>query len=100
MVETAMSYAGGVRRRVLIVWLLLAALIAGIAELEFRKRSRLPESVAEHVPGAEGSRMLLPAAIADLNAIEIGHAGTLHRFERDGTSAWFYHGVHANAQAA
>ena len=91
---------GGIRRRVLIVWLLLAALIAGIGVLEFRKRSRLPESVAEHVAGAEGSRLLLPAAVADLGAIEIGHAGTLHRFERDGTGAWFYHGIHAGAQAA
>lgn len=44
--------------------------------------------------------MLLPAAVADLGAIEIGHAGTLHRFERDGTGAWLYHGVHANAQVA
>ena len=95
-----MSYAGGVRRRVLIVWLVLAALIVGIAAMEFRNRSRLPESVAEHVPGAEGSRVLIPAPIADLGAIELGHAGTLHRFERDAGGAWFYHGVHANAQAA
>ena len=91
---------GRIRRRVLMVWLLLAALVAGIGVLEFRKRSRLPESVAEHVAGAEGSRLLLPAAVADLGAIEIGHAGTLHRFERDGTGAWFYHGIHASAQAA
>ena len=95
-----MSFAGGVRRRVLIVWLVLAALIVGIAAMEFRNRSRLPESVAEHVPGAEGSRVLIPAPIADLGAIELGHAGTLHRFERDAGGAWFYHGVHANAQAA
>ncbi|MBI3527131.1 MAG: DUF4340 domain-containing protein [Betaproteobacteria bacterium] len=95
-----MSAGAGIRRRVLIVWLLLAALVAGIGVMEFRNRSRLPEDVAEHVAGAEGSRMLLPAAVADLGAIEIGHAGTLHRFERDATGAWFYHGVHANAQAA
>jgi hypothetical protein len=25
--------------------------------------------------------------------------GTLHRFERDGAGKWFYHGVHADAQA-
>ena len=95
-----MSTSGGIRRRVLIVWLLLAALVAGIGVMEFRNRSRLPESEAEHVAGAEGSRILLPTPIAKLSAIEIGHAGTLHRFERDGTGAWFYHGVHANAQAA
>jgi hypothetical protein len=44
--------------------------------------------------------MLLPVAIAELAAIEIADAGTLHRFERDGSGAWFYHGVHANAQAS
>ncbi|MGQ0578787.1 MAG: DUF4340 domain-containing protein [Betaproteobacteria bacterium] len=54
--------------------------------------------MAEHVPGAEGSRLLIPALIADLGAIELGHSGTLHRFERDAGGAWFYHGVHANAQ--
>jgi len=94
------STSAGIRRRVLIVWLLLAALVAGIGVMEFRNRSRLPESEAEHVAGVEGSRMLLPAAVADLGAIEIGHAGTLHRFERDGAGAWFYHGVHTAAQAA
>jgi len=88
-----------VRPRVLIIWLVLAALIAAIAVVEFRKQSRLPESVAEHVAGVEGSRLLLPAAVANLSGIEIGYMGTLHRFERDATGAWFYHGVHANAQA-
>jgi hypothetical protein len=95
-----MSAGAGIRRRVVIVWLLLAALVAGIGLMEFRNRSRLPESVAERVPGAEGSRMLLPAAVAELGAIEVGHAGILHRFERDGTGAWFYHGMHTSAQAA
>jgi hypothetical protein len=95
-----MIQAGGVRRRVLVVWLILAMLIAGIAIMQYRNRSRLPEGVAETIHGAEGSRMLLPAAVADLGAIEVGHAGTLHRFERDGTGAWFYHGMHTSAQAA
>jgi hypothetical protein len=95
-----MTRGTGIRRRVLVVWLVLAVLAAGIAIVEYRNRSQLPEGAAETIHGAEGSRMLLPVPIAQLNAIEIGHAGTLHRFERDGTDAWFYHGVHANAQAA
>ncbi len=95
-----MTQAGGVRRRMMVVWVILAMLIAGIAFMEYRNRSKLPEGVAETIHGEEGSRMLLPAAVADLGAIEVGHAGTLHRFERDGAGAWFYHGVHVNAQAA
>jgi hypothetical protein len=76
------------------------ALIAGIALLEIRNRSRLPEDVAERVHGAEGSRMLLPLPVTEVAGIELGHAGTMHRFERDASGAWFYHGVHAGAQAA
>lgn len=94
-----MTQGTGIRRRVLVVWLVLAVLAAGIAFVEYRNRSQVPEGAAETIHGAEGSRMLLPVPFEQLAAIEIGHAGTLHRFER-GTDAWFYHGVHANAQAA
>jgi hypothetical protein len=95
-----MSASGGVRRRTLVVWLLLGALVAGIALIESRNRSRLPEDVAERRHGVEGSRLLLPAPVEELGVIELAYAGTLHRFERDATGAWFYHGVHAQAQAA
>jgi len=95
-----MNQAGGVRHRVLVVWVVLAALIAGIAGLEYRNRSRIPEGAAEKVHGAEGSRMLLPAPIEELSAIELVRAGALHRFERDAAGAWFYHGMHATAQPA
>jgi hypothetical protein len=93
-----MSAVGGLRRRTIVVWLLLGALIAGIAYIEVRSRSQLPEEVAEHRYGAEGSRLLLPAPVDELAAIELGYAGVLHRFERDATGAWLYHGVHARAQ--
>ena len=94
-----MTRVGGVRR-LLVIWVILAMLIAGIAFMEYRNRSKLPEGVAETIHGEEGSRMLLPAAVADLVAIELGHAGMLHRFERDTFGAWFYHGMHTSAQAA
>ena len=95
-----MSKAGGGRHRVLVVWLVLASLVAGIALLEFRNRARLPEEVAEKIHGVEGSRMLMPAPMAEIAAIELAHAGMMHRFERDATGAWFYHGVHASAQTS
>ena len=96
-----MSKAGGIRHsRVVVVWLLLAALVAGIASLEYRNRARLSEEVAEKVHGVEGSRMLMPAAMEEIAAIELVHAGTMHRFERDATGSWFYHGLHAGTQAA
>lgn len=95
-----MSGAGGARKRLLIVWVVLGLLVAGIVVTEYRNRTRLPESVAEHVPGAEGSRLLIPAPIPDLGVIELVQAGTLHRFERDTAGTWYYHGVHANAEKA
>ena len=95
-----MNRGGSGRRRVLVVWLVLAALIAGIAFLEYRNRSRMPEGAAEKIHGAEGSRMLLPAPVGELGAIELVRAGTLHRFERDPSGAWFYHGLHAGTQPA
>ena len=95
-----MSEAGGRRHRVLVVWLLLASLVAGIALLEYRNRARLPEEVAEKIHGVEGSRMLMPLPIEEIAVVEIGHAGTMHRFERDASGAWFYHGVHAGAQVS
>ena len=95
-----MNRGGRGRRRVLVVWVVLAALIAGIASLEYRNRSRIPEGAAEKIHGAEGSRMLLPAPVEELGAIELVREGTLHRFERDASGAWFYHGLHASAQPA
>jgi len=46
------------------------------------------------------ARALLPIPVSQVGAIEILQAGVLHRFERDPTGAWFYHGVHQAAQAA
>jgi hypothetical protein len=89
-----------VRRRLLVVWLVLAVLAGTIAVLEYSDRMRPDESAGEHIAGAPGSRMLLPAPVEELSAIEVGHSGTLHRFERDASGAWFYHGVHSGAEGA
>jgi hypothetical protein len=41
--------------------------------------------------GSSEMRMLLPVPVDQLGAIEVFHAGMLHRFERDAAGAWFYH---------
>jgi hypothetical protein len=87
-----------VRRRLLVVWLVLAVLAGTIAAIEYSDRGRPDESAGEHIAGAPGSRMLLPAPVEELSAIEVGHSGTLHRFERDASGAWFYHGIHSGAE--
>src|SRR5207249_7729767 len=51
--------------------------------------------------GREGHgdpRMLLPVPVDQLGAIEVANAGTLHRFERDPSGTWFYHGVHTGSE--
>jgi hypothetical protein len=42
--------------------------------------------------------MLLPVPVEQLGVIEVADAGALHRFERDGSGAWFYHGIHTKAE--
>ena len=80
------------RRRVLTVWVVLAALVAVATVLEYR------DVVASRSQRAEDERSLLPVSVADLGALELAVGGTLHRFERDATGAWFYHGAHAAGQ--
>jgi hypothetical protein len=79
-----------VRRRVVIVWAVLVALIAVVAVLEFTdNRARSAPSTAED------ARRLLPVPVEAVSAIEIMDAGTMHRFQRSEAGAWFYHGVHS-----
>jgi hypothetical protein len=80
-------------RRLVVVWLLLAVLAAAIVAIEYRdyRPGRPPEADA---------RLLLSAPVDELGAIEIADRGRLHRFERDATGAWFYHGIHTEATAA
>jgi len=85
------------KRRVLVVWVVLLALIGAIAVIEVQDRARSRSADAND---ARDPRMLLPVAVADLNAVEIAHAGVMHRFERDATGTWFYHGVHTPVQGA
>jgi hypothetical protein len=75
---------------------LLLALVGVIVAVEVVNRGA-ERSASE---GESRDRMLLPLAVEQLGAIELAHAGTLHRFERDAAGNWFYHGAHTAAQAA
>jgi Domain of unknown function (DUF4340) len=80
------------RRRLGIVWLVLAALVASIVALEYRERWTSG--------GADDdARSLLAAPLDQLGAIEIADRGRLHRFERAASGSWFYHGTHAAGEA-
>ena len=78
--------------RVVAIWAALAALVVLIVYVDAMDRTS-PTPVGPDSPVDE--RSLLPLPIDRVGAIEIGHAGMLHRFERDATGKWFYHGVHA-----
>jgi Domain of unknown function (DUF4340) len=77
----------------MVVWLMLAALVAGIVMLEYRDRLTAGDD------GDADARRLLAAPVDQLGAIEIADRGRLHRFERDATGAWLYHGSHTAAAA-
>lgn len=70
--------------RLVAIWLVLLALVGAIAALEYGK--------PEQSENADGG-LLLPVPVEKLGAIELGHAGSLHRFERDDGGAWRHHGA-------
>ena len=79
----------GRRPRLLVVWLVFVVLVGAVILIE---RSDLMAPEDEHGGHEEREvRMLMPAPLAQLTAVEIGHAGTLHRFERNANGIWFYH---------
>ena len=78
------------------VWLLLAVLVGAIVVIELTDRRRARSGGA----GETDARMLLSVPVAHLGAIEVAESGRLHRFERDASGTWFYHGIHAGATAA
>jgi len=80
-------------RRLIAVWLLFVALAVAIVLIERQQRAR--PSAEE---GSRDERLLLPAEVAQLGAIEVMHKGTLHRFERDAAGVWFYHGIHTGSE--
>lgn len=81
------------------MWLLLVVLVGAIVVIERTDLVR-PKPDSDGRSSAE-VRMLLPAPVDQLGAIEIVSAGTLHRFERDAASAWFYHvhGIDTGSEA-
>ena len=93
--EAALS-AGRIRSRVLVIWVVLAVLVGCIVVVEQTGLGRpRPGSTSSTDP-----RLLLPASVDQLGAIEVIDAGTLHRFERDARGTWFYHGAHGAAESA
>jgi len=88
--------AGALRPRLVAVWVALLALAGVIVAVEMANR---PAKTAASEDESR-DRMLLPVAVEQLGAIELAHAGTLHRFERDAAGNWFYHGAHTASEAA
>lgn len=88
--------AGGIRPRLVAVWLVLLGLVGAIVVIEGTDLGG-PNSRRD---GDPATRMLLPVPVDELGAIEVARAGTLHRFERAAGGAWFYHGVHTGSEGA
>ena len=93
--EAALSRAAR-GSRLLVVWSLAAALALVIGTVQYLDQRRATSAAG----GPADARMLLPMPVEQLGAFEIADAGRLHRFERDATGTWFYHGVHAASEAA
>ncbi len=82
-------------RRLVVVWVIVAAL-GSLAAFDAWQSHRAA-SVSDEP--AHDERALLPVSIHEIGAVEVLNKGTLYRFERDAGGKWFYHGIHAEAQA-
>ena len=91
--------AGRFRGKLVAVWLSLLALVGIIVAVELADRSAEHADMKFEAQGGDRSRKLVPVAMEQIGAVEIVHAGGVHRFERDGGGSWFYHGAHAPADA-
>lgn len=88
-----------IRPRLLAVWLALLALVGAIAAIEYTDRGESGGRDANQTQSGADSGSLLPVSVEQIGAIELVHAGTPHRFERDSAGTWFYHGAHSGSEA-
>ncbi len=80
---------GAPRRRALVVWGILALLVALIAGVKYREQR---ESETDRAEAEASARELVPVSMSKIGIVELFQQGTLHRFERDAAGVWFYHG--------
>lgn len=83
------------RRKLLVIWAVLMVLIGTIMVIRQKDRSAEETSDVAEFTGTARDGLLLPVMSTQLGALEIAHAGTVHRFERDPAGLWFYHSAHA-----
>ncbi|MBX9633214.1 MAG: DUF4340 domain-containing protein [Burkholderiales bacterium] len=83
------------RRKVVAVWAVLFILVGIIIAVQLADRSAERADATYEAQGGDRSRMVVPVLMADIGAVEIAHAGALHRFERDPAGLWLHHGPHA-----
>ncbi|HTS53487.1 MAG TPA: hypothetical protein VMH26_09465 [Burkholderiales bacterium] len=97
-----MNGAGANRRRLsprlTVVWGVLLVLVGAIVTIELADRAQTQRE--DRVRPRRDPRLLLPVPLEEVGVVEVAYAGAVHRFERDAAGAWFYHGVHVNANAA
>lgn len=89
---------GGLKPRLILVWGTLALLIAAIVAIEVS--DQLKSRSEEQSRPSRDPRALTPIPLEEFGAVEIAYGGAVHRFERDTSGQWFYHGAHAPANAS
>jgi hypothetical protein len=88
------------RMRLAVVWGLLAVLLVAIVAVERFGLGGAPDDGHGHASADAASRMLVRVPLERIGAVELLDQGTVHRFERDASGAWFYHGTHDRAAQA
>lgn len=87
--------SGRRKGRLILVWGVLVVLI-GIIYAVDRQDDRDDKAQAEiEARGEDRERYVISVPLEQVGALEVAHAGALHRFERDAEGVWLHHGAHA-----
>jgi len=87
--------AGRRKGKLVLIWGVLVVLVGIIYAVDHRDDREEQAQAEIESRGEDRERNVISVPIEQVGALEIAHAGALHRFERDAEGVWLYHSAHA-----
>lgn len=81
--------------KLVLIWGVLVVLVGIIYAVDHRDDREEQAQAEIESRGEDRDRNVIPVPIEQVGALEVAHAGALHRFERDAEGVWLYHSAHA-----
>jgi hypothetical protein len=92
--------AGRRKGKLVLIWGVLVVLVGIIYAVDHRDDREEQAQAEIESRGEDRDRNVIPIPIEQVGALEVAHAGALHRFERDAEGVWLYHSAHAPVDGA